>query len=68
MSEIIEGFGNLGRKKFGKPNPEVEKEAARRKAICDICQPKNKIRCEACGCLLAAKVRSMKSTCPKKKW
>ena len=53
------------------PNPEIEKIAKERIAICveNKCgkfRPNN--TCALCGCFMPAKVRSPKSTCKLKKW
>jgi hypothetical protein len=66
LSEIYEGWKN-----YIFPNPEIEKEAKRRIAICietncKEMQPNN--TCSLCGCYMPAKVRSPKSKCKLKKW
>jgi len=43
---------------------------AARKQTCSTCEFKNTVVpvCNACGCLLPAKVMLVNSTCPKDKW
>ena len=66
LSEIYEGWKNLT---F--PNPEIEKLAKKRIAICvkNDCEKflKNK-SCALCGCYMPAKTRSIKSHCKINKW
>jgi len=67
--EIVDGLTNLVKHKVGVSNEKIESEADRRLKICYECPyGRNKIRCTACGCFLAAKSRSPHSTCPKDKW
>jgi hypothetical protein len=64
LKEIYDGWKN-----YIFPNPETEKQAKERMAICIQC-PKlllNNI-CSKCGCFTPAKVRNSKSYCPLKKW
>ena len=67
LAEIIDGWTN-----YVFPNKEVEELAKRRitictdKTICDKLKSNNK--CGICGCYMPAKVRSVKSSCPLKKW
>lgn len=70
FTEIKEGWKNLI---F--PTPEVEKIAFERLDICITCinnPDKQNIdlftRCKKCGCVLEAKVRSLKSQCPDELW
>lgn len=67
LGEIVEGFKNLLFK-----NELVEPIALKRMEICATCPLRTDDRCDrtkgGCGCLLAAKIRSLKSKCPKDKW
>lgn len=64
LNEIITGWRN-----YVFPNKEVEKIAIKRMTICVGCDKlKSDNRCGQCGCFMPAKVRSIKSTCPLKKW
>lgn len=47
-----------------------QKEAERRKAICNTCEYFNKPqdRCTKCGCYMAFKVYVKASSCPMNKW
>lgn len=63
VQEILEGWKN-----YTFPNPEVEVIAKERAAICGVCEFNKGRTCGKCGCLLAAKCRSMKSSCPINKW
>lgn len=74
MSKILEEIYN-GWKNLTFKSPEIEKLAKKRVQICIDCtikegEPgmrKNKT-CKVCGCYIPAKVRSVKSKCPLKKW
>jgi len=68
--EIVNGWKNMI---F--PNDKVEALAYKRLEECISCDqnstPKTvdfKSYCKNCGCLLAAKARSMESKCPLNKW
>lgn len=64
LEEIYEGWKN-----YAFPNDNVETEAKKRIAICVKCNLLTKrMRCSKCGCYMPAKVRSLKSKCPIKKW
>jgi hypothetical protein len=64
FEEIINGWKNLVFR-----DPRVEKEARLRAEVCSNCSFLNKNNtCKICGCYIPAKVRSMQSKCPKKKW
>lgn len=61
LSEIYDGWKNLVFE-----NQAVEIEAKKRISICvnNKCKKFNKRKfCEACGCYMPAKVRSVKSKC-----
>ncbi len=65
--EILDGFYNLI---F--PDNEVEEIAKKRLVICYECPIRTNNKCDkakgGCGCYLAAKTRSVNSSCPKNKW
>ncbi len=66
--EILKGVGNSLVK-----TRVIEQIAAERLAICNECPSKNngcklKDCCGECGCHLAYKTRSIKSSCPLNKW
>ena len=70
LSEIAEGWKNLINR-----DPEVEKIAAERLGLCISCKYNSTApaigmlsRCKACGCVLEAKSRSLKSNCPQNLW
>jgi hypothetical protein len=64
LNEIISGWKN-----YIFPNKQVEELAIERMEICLGCDKlKDNKRCGVCGCFMPAKVRSVKSTCPLKKW
>jgi len=67
LNEIVDGWSN-----YIFPNKEVEELAKKRITICTdktICDKlKSNKRCAVCGCFMPAKVRSVHSTCPLKKW
>lgn len=66
LQEIYNGWKN-----YIFPNPEIEEIAKKRIAICvnNKCGKFTfKKTCKICGCYMPAKVRSMNSNCPIKKW
>lgn len=64
LQEIISGWKNYTFK-----NPEVEKIAKHRAKLCSDCPKlRNNNTCKICGCYIPAKVRSVKSKCPLRKW
>lgn len=65
LQEIIDGWKN-----FTFKNSEIEALAKDRARICVNCpQLKQNVNaCKICGCYIPAKVRSIKSKCPLKKW
>ena len=71
LAEIYAGWKNYAFK-----NPYVEKIAKDRIDICAVCvDPKTGKpgitplkTCRYCGCAIPAKIRSIKSKCPLKKW
>ena len=67
--EIANGFGNLLKSKVGLSEEGVESLASARQSICSECEHgKNRTRCAKCGCVLAAKTRSIHSSCPINLW
>jgi len=68
MAELEEIYS--GWKNYIFPNKETEELAKKRISICFSCTNyKQKInRCNICGCFMPAKVRSINSSCPLKKW
>ena len=50
------------------PNQTAERLHIIRALICSQCEFNIKNVCKKCGCPLIAKTRSVKSTCPLKKW
>jgi len=72
--EISNGFKNLLKSKLGLTTSEEEVLFAKRLEICKAC-PENYLdkelkvyRCALCGCLRAAKTKSIQSTCPDGLW
>ena len=64
LSEIVNGWSN-----YVFPNKEVEALATQRMKIClDCTKLKDNNKCAICGCYCPAKVRSVQSSCPLKKW
>ena len=83
IKEIAEGFTNLFKKGLNLEDPKVKEQAKVRYHHCLSCTIRVKNVCDptkhgkhietgkivfGCGCLLAAKVRSPKSSCPLGKW
>ncbi len=67
---IIDGFKNLAKEKLNVADPEIEDMAAKRMSICELCEHlrRDSGRCGECGCILAAKTRTVHSQCPIEKW
>ena len=71
VKNILEGWKNLIW-----ANPQVEEIAKTRLKECGECPKRSNYpqevglnsTCLMCGCVIDAKVRSMKSECPLKKW
>jgi len=64
LSEIYDGWKN-----YVFQDPEVEKIARKRIAICVECKKLNARNCcMICGCFMPAKTRSLKSKCLLHKW
>jgi len=63
LKEIISGWKNLIVR-----NPQTERIQKIRATMCSKCEHNIKSICKKCGCPLAAKTRSLESTCPLKKW
>jgi len=68
LKQIAEGYSNLIKKGVGVANKDIEDLAVERYTICLDCSKRVKNKCGECGCLLSAKVRSVKASCPKSKW
>jgi hypothetical protein len=84
FNKLINAFGNLPAIAEGIKNKvftkdDVEEIADVRWSICDSCEyidrrgdhcgmPGTAPCCADCGCILALKIRSMSSSCPKGKW
>lgn len=66
--EIANGFGNLLKDKMGLTTDEERELFNARKAICDNCEHGQGKRCGLCGCVIAAKTKSIHSSCPDKLW
>jgi len=65
LEEIINGWTNYTFK-----NSKCEEIAKNRVKFCINCSKLNQKfnTCKICGCYIPAKVRSIKSKCPLKKW
>lgn len=63
FKEITNGFKNLIWE-----NPRVEKIAMDRAVICGTCDKNINGKCQLCGCILVAKIRSEYSKCPQSLW
>lgn len=64
LAEIYDGWKN-----YVFPSPEVEEIAKKRIEICVSCEFFTERKtCQKCGCFMPAKTRSVKSSCPIKKW
>jgi hypothetical protein len=84
MNEIIEGWTNLLKSKFGNVEPELFELSKQRIMICNDCKLfKNNNVCDrgnmiphektgemvsGCGCVLAAKTLCKDCVCPAGKW
>ena len=69
IDEVANGFSNLGKSKLGLLSEETMKRNQDRMDICNECEFKTALgRCGKCGCLLAAKTKCDKCTCPIDKW
>lgn len=77
IQEIYDGWKNL-LVPSEELKPHIEKVATTRLNICNTCEFNSKndrsinirfdMHCTNCGCTLAAKVRSLTSSCPIEKW
>lgn len=63
LSAIVDGWKNVLWE-----NPEAEKKAKIRAAICAKCEHNDGFKCRLCGCPLIAKTRSRTTLCPESKW
>lgn len=65
LTEIYAGWKN-----YVFSSPQVEETAKSRMKLCveDCDRLNNRNFCTKCGCFMPAKVRSLKSRCPLRKW
>ena len=63
LRNILAGWRNVVVK-----NPEIERLARARGAICLECPHRKRIVCGKCGCPLKAKLRAPEATCPDNRW
>lgn len=69
VEEIANGFKNILKSKLNLTTEEEEELFSTRKKVCDACHfNKNNLTCSSCGCVLSAKVKSVKTECPEKYW
>lgn len=68
LENMLEGFVNRLKSDLNIANPEIEKIANQRMAICIICEFRIENKCGKCGCPFANKTRSTKTNCPINKW
>ena len=69
FKQIVDGYSNLVKSKLGLSSEEDEKIFQARREICNSCPERSAMdRCLMCGCPLAAKTRSLTSSCPDGKW
>lgn len=65
LNEIINGWKN-----YAIQTPAIEDLAKNRAKFCVDCSQlrRNTNVCKICGCYIPAKIRSVKSRCPLRKW
>lgn len=83
INEILEGWANNMKDKFGRLDPEMKKLAANRMSICNKCIVRTNNWCsplrsrihktkgiyvKGCGCNLSAKTMSKNAKCPAGEW
>ena len=83
ISNIINGWGNLIKDKFGLLDNQTKALATKRLQICNDCSLRNVAICDptrhtiniksgegarGCGCVIAAKTLDLASYCPAGKW
>ena len=69
VNEIADGFKNILRSKIGLTSEEEEVLFKTRREVCNACpMNNNNLTCSKCGCVLAAKVRAINTTCPNGLW
>ena len=83
LKEILDGWGNLVKQKFGLVDAQTEEIAKLRLLVCDTCDLRLGQICNpaktgldvltnetksGCGCVIPAKVLSLDSSCPLNKW
>ncbi len=66
--EIANGFGNLLKNTIGLSSDKEKELFSARKAICDNCEHGQSVKCGKCGCIIAAKTKSIHSACPIDLW
>lgn len=66
--QMLNGYVNLLKKKVNVQDSEIERVAQMRYSKCLKCPENKGETCGACGCILAAKVRSLDANCPMYKW
>jgi hypothetical protein len=83
ISEILEGWGNHVKDQFHVLNPQIKEISKQRLERCDTCRVRDGGICspkrydvhiqtgeitKGCGCPVAQKSLSLKSSCPLGKW
>ena len=83
LNEILDGWGNLIKSNFGLLGEEYQVMAEKRLLICNPCPIRTANTCDpnkmimhehtqeivrGCGCNIAAKTLSQKTSCPAGKW
>lgn len=83
LNEILDGWGNVLKDKFGILDEQTRQLAESRLLYCNLCSIRNGNTCDpnksiinvrtqqiakGCGCNIAAKTLSPKSQCPAGKW
>lgn len=83
LAQLVEGYVNLTKEKFGTIPEELKAMGEERSAFCyncelyngGICNPKGTTlnvktgqQVKGCGCILAAKVLCTTCSCPAEKW
>ena len=68
--EVISGFANLAKSSLKLTTEQEEELFNARAEICNNCEHAMAGLCSLCGCVLAAKTKSLYSSCPDnpKKW
>lgn len=68
--EIVSGYTNLVKSSLNLTTEQEEELFNARTEICNVCENSVDNICKLCGCVLAAKTKSLYSSCPDnpKKW